>query len=126
MMTNTTVRVDIKDKFREYPAGITLEQIAKDFAYLYSNPILLARVNGQLSELTKKVRKDSKIEFVTLSEKPGLDAYRRTATLILTKVVADLFGVKTDLIIQFSVHKGYYCEIKDHMPLKEDEFFTAR
>lgn len=126
MMTNTTVRVDIKDKFREYPSGITLEQIAKDFAYLYSNPILLARVNGQLSELTKKVRKDSKIEFVTLSEKPGLDAYRRTATLILTKVVADLFGVKTDLIIQFSVHKGYYCEIKGHMPLKEDELEAIR
>lgn len=112
------IQLTIHGKIQTYPEGSLLESVAKDFQKYYPHPILLARINGKLSELTKTVDTDSVIEFLTMEDKLGCESYKRSATLILTKAVADILGKGTDLIVQFSMHKGYYCEIKGHMPIE--------
>lgn len=119
-MENTQmIQLTIGDKMVNYPAGTPLETVAKAVQGDYPHPILLARVNGKLSELTKILEEASTIEFLTLGDKLGEESYKRSATLILTKAVADILGKGTDLIVQFSMHKGYYCEIKGHMPIED-------
>lgn len=39
---------------------------------------------------------------------------------MLTKSVKDVMGKDAKLVVQFSMHKGYYCEIKGHMPIDVD------
>ena len=114
------IRINILNDVYDYPENIMLETIAQDFQERFQYRIILARVNGKLKELTKTLTSNAAVEFITTGEKIGEQSYRRTATLILTKAVSDLLGRNTDLIVQFSMHKGYYCEIKGHMPIRED------
>ena len=114
------IRINILNDVYDYPENIMLETIAQDFQERFPYRIILARVNGKLKELTKTLTSNAAVEFITTGEKIGEQSYRRTATLILTKAVSDLLGRHTDLIVQFSMHKGYYCEIKGHMPIRED------
>ena len=111
------VLVNVLNQTYEYPKGTSLEQIACDLQNLYPHRIIMSRVNGKLIELMQTVESDVSIEFLTMGDKIGERSYRRTATLILTKAVSDILGMKTDLIVQFSVDKGYYCEIVGYMPI---------
>lgn len=114
------IQVTVLDEQREYPAGVSLEEVAGDFQDRYPHRIIMARVNGKLNELYRSLDEDAQVEFVTTGEKIGEQSYRRTATLMLTKAVRDIMGKSEKLVVQFSVHKGYYCEIKGHMPMEED------
>lgn len=117
MANPNMVQINVFDEIYEYPENTTLETVAFDFQDRFPHRIIMARINGKLKELTKSIQANAHIDFVTTGEKIGEQSYRRTATLILTKAAADILGKETDLIVQFSMHKGYYCEITGHMPL---------
>lgn len=120
MEEKRTIQINVLDEIREYPLGVSLEEIAGDLQDRYPHRIIMARLNGKLKELYKRIREDANVEFVTTGDKIGEQSYRRTATLMLTKAVSDILGKEEKLIVQFSVHKGYYCEIKEHMPIEEE------
>lgn len=120
MEEKNRIQVNVLDEIREYPFGVSLEKIAGDLQDRYPHRIIMARLNGKLKELYKHVREDANIEFVTTGEKIGEQSYRRTATLMLTKAAADILGKNEKLIVQFSVHKGYYCEIAGHMLIEQE------
>lgn len=120
MGKRNTIQVNVLDELREYPSGILLEEIAAELQTRYPHRIIMARVNGKLEELYKRLSKDATIEFVTTGEKIGEQSYRRTATLMLTKAVSDILGKDEKLVVQFSVHKGYYCEIDGYMPMTQE------
>ena len=120
MTEKEKVQIRILDEIYEYDSGTSLEAVSRDFKSRFPHRIILARVNGRLRELCRTVTENGEIEFVSVGEKAGEAAYRRTATLILTKAVSDILGADARLIVQFSVHRGYYCEIIGHMPIEEE------
>lgn len=120
MTEKEKVQIRILDEIHEYDSGTSLEAVSRDFQSCFPHRIILARVNGRLRELCRTVTENGEIEFVSVGEKAGEAAYRRTATLILTKAVSDILGADARLIVQFSVHRGYYCEIIGHMPIEEE------
>ena len=120
MTEKEKVQILILDEIHEYDSGTSLEAVSRDFQSRFPHRIILARVNGRLRELCRTVTENGEIEFVSVGEKAGEAAYRRTATLILTKAVSDILGADARLIVQFSVHRGYYCEIIGHMPIEEE------
>lgn len=120
MAEKEKVQIRILDEIYEYDKDDCLEEVSRDFQSRFPHRIILARVNGRLRELCRTITENSQTEFVTVGEKAGEQAYRRTATLILTKAVADILGSNARLIVQFSVHKGYYCEIIGHMPIETE------
>ena len=120
MTEKEKVQIRILDEIHEYDSGTSLEAVSRDFQSRFPHRIILARVNGRLRELCRTVTENGEIEFVSVGEKAGEAAYRRTATLILTKAVSDILGADARLIVQFSVHRGYYCEIIGHMPIEEE------
>ena len=111
------IPIQINNKIYEYPTDTTLEAVAKDFQKNFPHQIIVARVNGKLKELTNTIEPNSSVEFITTGEKIGDQSYKRTATLVLTKAVSNILGPKAELVVQFSMHKGYYCEIMNHMPV---------
>ena len=120
MGESNQIQVNVLGDIYEYPQGTTLQKIGADFQTRYPHMIIMARVNGKLRELNSVIPPDADVEFITIGDKVGEQSYRRTATLILTKAVSDVIGKDAGLIVQFSMHKGYYCEICGHMPIEEE------
>lgn len=102
---------------------ILLKELADKAQPEFKDKIVLARVNGKLCELWKKVYPDSKIEYITTAQSDGLLTYKRSATLIMLKAIYDVYG-HTDIErvkVEFSLSKGYYCTVKGNVPVN-DEF----
>ena len=102
---------------------ILLKELADKAQPEFKDKIVLARVNGKLCELWKKVYPDSKIEYITTAQSDGLLTYKRSATLIMLKAIYDVYG-HTDIErvkVEFSLSKGYYCTVKGYVSVN-DEF----
>lgn len=102
---------------------ILLKELADKAQPEFKDKIVLARVNGKLCELWKKVYPDSEIEYITTAQSDGLLTYKRSATLIMLKAIYDVYG-HTDIErvkVEFSLSKGYYCTVKGNVPVN-DEF----
>lgn len=87
--------------------------ILPQFEGFYKEPVILARIDGKLKELSKPIRKSGAVEFITIGESVGHKVYNRTATFLLTKAAIDVIGRQKlkKLIVQYSVGNGYYCEL---------------
>lgn len=107
------VKVNVCGKEREYAKNTTLLDVAQEFADEYQNDIVLARVDGKLTELIKSVKHGSKITFCATDTKCGIDTYKRSATLIMLKAFYDVCG--RDCIdkvnVMYSLSKGYFCKL---------------
>jgi len=114
-------KVTIGDVEKMYEDGTSLEDIAKDFQAEYDSDIVMAIRNGKLCELFKKITSDCKLEFITTGMKPGMQAYRRSATLLMLKAFYDVVGRKNvkSLFVDFSISKGYFCRATGEFTLNE-------
>ncbi|MGN0336385.1 MAG: nucleoside kinase [Lachnospiraceae bacterium] len=105
-------KIIIDGKEVEYQQGTTYEQIAKDFQKDFEQEIALVFFNGRLRELNKSVKEDGTLSFVTLADKPGVKAYRRTVVLLMQKALDDLYGEKgVGVRVLQTTGNGQYCEL---------------
>lgn len=104
--------VTIEGEKREYEVGTTFLSIAEEYQPKYENDIILFFVNEKLCELHKKVTGDCTIRFVTTAEKPGLQTYQRSATLIMLKAFYEIVGAERirKISVDFSVGKGFFVD----------------
>ena len=88
----------------------------------------MAKKNGKLTELFKKVTSDCEIDFLTVKTSPGIDAYKRSATLIMLKAFYDVVGRKNieKISVRYSLSKGYYCTIDGNLTLNEELLNTVK
>ena len=105
-----TIEVKIKGKKYQLSRGMTLEEIAKEFQKEYKYPILLARVNNKLEELTKTVNEDATIEFYDLTTREGNRIHISGLTYVLLYSIKKLFGEEANIVVQHSLDKGIYIE----------------
>lgn len=116
------MKVKCCGKIKEYSGKIILEEIAKDFESEYKYDILLAIKDGVLCELTKEIREDCEIEFITADTDTGNSCYKRSAIFIMLKAFyknIDREKVK-EISIQFSISKGYYCTVLGDVHITEE------
>ena len=84
-------------------------------------PTVGAIINGELRELTFPIQMDAKVTPISMEDADGMLIYRRSLTFLLEAAFEELFPDAT-LTIDHSVSSGgYYCEVKDHPPLTDDE-----
>ncbi len=97
-----------------YPDGTILRAIAEDFQSGYENRILLAVMNGKLRELFKRVKDGAKITFLTGRDKPGIQTYHRSVTLLFMKAFRDTAGPEEAgrATVEFSLGKGLFIRLK--------------
>ena len=107
---NETINVKINGKNYEYFKGISLEEISKTFQIERKYPILLAKVNKSIKELTYQVTHDTKIEFLDLTSREGSRTHISGLTFIILYAVKTLYGRNADIVIQHSLDKGIYIE----------------
>ena len=114
--------VKIKNEVKEYEAGITYHDIAKEYQKDYEHEIVLVFVDGKLQELHKRLKKDCEISFVTTADSIGHEAYKRSMSFLLVKAVYDVAGHKNidKVRMHFAIGPGYYCTITGETRVDDD------
>lgn len=105
-----TIEVIVNGKKIDLTKGITLEEVANEYAKDFKYPILLARVNNTIKELNKTLKEDCTVEFLDLTSKEGNRSHISGLTYILICAVKKLYGRKANVIVQHSLDKGLYIE----------------
>lgn len=109
---------------KEYPKGIKLINIAKNFQHQHKSEILGAIVNNELKELWKDLQEDSQVEFIDRSTSYGNRFYSRSLAFMFIIAAKEVFkGCK--VTVEHSLSKGFYCEIHkkqvNDIPLTEED-----
>ena len=114
-------QVKIYDEIRQYEAGTTYLEIAKEYQKEYSHDIVLVTVDGKLQELHKKVNRDCTLNFETTACDSGHKTYKRSMSLLLVKAIYDVAEHENvdKVRIHYSVSKGYYCTIEGNVVLDQ-------
>lgn len=118
------IKVTAGQSIYEVEEGTTLEQLAKQLQKKEEPVILLAYMNGKLTELFTEIKKDCHVRFVTLKEQAGYMAYKRTATFIFLKACEDLLGKgeSTKIAIDYSIGNSIFCDFSSMERIVDDKF----
>ena len=116
------MKVYIEGKEREYEPGTRIYEIVDQFQADHPYDIILASVDGKLSELHKKLKSDSHIRFITTAEKPGMQTYQRSATLIMLKAFYEVVGADKieKVAVDFSIGKGFFVDARGDFAITEE------
>lgn len=105
-----TIEIKVNNKKYQVSKGVSLEEISKEFQKEYRYPIILARVNNKLEELTKTVDDNAVIEFHDLTTREGNRSHISGLTYVLLYAIKKLFGENANIVVQHSLDKGIYIE----------------
>ncbi len=109
---NTNIKVSFRDiETKEYPKGTTLYEVAKDFQNHYNYPILIAKVDNEICDLSKNLDRKSVVDFYDRSSIVGNSVYGCSVQFLMLLAVHKLFGDEVDIKIENSIDKGVYCEV---------------
>ncbi len=113
------VKAFIEGEEREYENGTRLYEITEEFQPKHPYDIILASVDGKLTELHKKIKGGSHVRFITTAEKPGLQTYQRSATLIMLRAFYEVVGADRirKISVDFSVGKGFFVDARGDFTL---------
>lgn len=122
------IKLSINDEQREYEKGTLLIDIVKYFQKNFAYDIVLASVDGKLTELSKSVEESSKIMFYTTATTCGMDTYKRSATLLMLKAFYDVCGrTNIDKIsIMYSLSKGLFCKLYGKVEITPDLLYLVQ
>ncbi len=123
-----SIKLTVEGEVREYEKGIKLEDIAAGFRKNHKSDIVLAMLNGKLSELTKCIESDSEIEFIGTDTVCGIETYRRSVVLMMLKAFYDICGENNidKIVVNYSLSKGYYCELKGNVNVTMDLLYDVK
>ena len=113
------VKVNYQDSIKEYKAGTTLLEISNDFKENHKYPILIAKVDNQITPLSEVINKKVNLEFFDRSSQLGTTIYANSLRFILVAAVKRLFGHDAEVVIEHSIDKGFYCELLNNDLNKE-------
>lgn len=117
--------IKVDGKSLEYENAAKLSDIAKD-VYGDDNGKLLAKVNGKLKELWKKVSEDAEIVFYDINSSDGARTYERGMLFLFIKSVHDVYDKSevTGVNCEYSLGNGIFCEITGNV--KVDDGFALK
>ena len=119
------IRVNIDGVIKEVEENICFAKLLSEKYKTRDIPIVLAKQNNKYYELSCLVKESGGITFVDITEKIGMDTYKRTAQFVFIKAVLDLFS-DAKISIEHSINKGIYGEIHKSSPLTEEELFLIK
>lgn len=97
----------------EFPKGLTLKEISDSFKKYYNFPILIAKVDNNLTYLGKTIDRSCTVSFYDRSSKVGNGVYASSVQMMLVVAIKRVLGKDVDVMIEHSIDKGIYCELVD-------------
>jgi threonyl-tRNA synthetase len=117
------VKVTLKDgAVREIESATTIFDFAKIVSNSLAKKILAAKMDGKTVDLTTRIEKDCKVEFLTFEDAEGRWALRHTASHILAQAVKRLYkSSKVQLAIGPAIENGFYYDFDIDKQLTEED-----
>lgn len=116
-----TRQINVMGKMVEIAEGATFADVAKDFSGTVNGPIMLARQKNKLRELHQKIRTCDDVTFYGIENDEAMRVYRRGVLILMTKAVYELWGSESLVVVEHSLQKNLYCEIrKPEMEITEE------
>ncbi|MGL5676943.1 MAG: threonine--tRNA ligase [Cellulosilyticaceae bacterium] len=116
------MQVTLKDGTqKQYEAGITVLDIAKDLSEGLARNACAGKVNGEMVDLRTPVTADAELEILTFSDKEGQWAFRHTAAHILAQAVKNVFP-SVKLAIGPAIDNGFYYDFDSDKHFTEEDF----
>lgn len=115
------ITIRLKDgKEREFESAVSLADAAKAISNSLGKNALVAKVNGELTDLRDPIVDGAEVEFFTKEDPEGLFTLRHTASHVMAQAIQHLFpGVK--FAIGPAIDDGFYYDLdSDHVFSQED------
>jgi len=103
------IKIHVNNQELEFNKGIRLEFVADKFQEENGALIVAAKVDNALRELSYRIDKDSKIEFIDLKKLDGVRIYQRSLTFVMLRAAMELFE-DIRITVEHSLNKGLYFE----------------
>lgn len=105
----------------EAPLGTPLEEFIRVGLPNATAPIVAARVNGKLKELTYPITRDADVIPLSISSSDGMRIYRRSLCFLLITAVNELFP-GTRIVVDHSLAVGgLFCHVLKREPFTEEQ-----
>ena len=104
------------------PAGSTPIDVAKSISPRLADDAIVARVNGELYDLTRPLNGDAKIEILTArnSDPDALYVYRHSTAHLMAAAVLELYP-ETKLGVGPPIENGFYYDFQRDTPFTPDD-----
>src|SRR5438270_3576051 len=101
-------------------AGTPPIDIAKSISPRLADAAIVARVNGELYDLTRPLEKDARLEILTNKNPEALEVYRHSTAHLLAAAVLELYP-ETKLGIGPPIDNGFYYDFDRATPFTPDD-----
>ena len=105
-----TIEIVIKDKKYTYSKNITLQEIYMEHQETHDYPIIIAKVNNRLRELSYKLTENCTVEFLDLTSSEGNRVHISGLIFVLLYAIKKLYGKDADIRVRHSLDKGLYIQ----------------
>lgn len=115
------ITIRLKDgKEKQFDSAISLADAAKAISNSLGKNAIVAKVNGELTDMRDPIVDGATVEFFTKEDKEGLFTLRHTASHVMAQAIQHLFpGVK--FAIGPAIDDGFYYDLdSDHVFSQED------
>src|SRR5205807_435465 len=106
---------------REFPDGTTGLDIAKGISPSLAKRTVAMALDGQLADLTDRIEKDARIEFVPREDSRALELIRHDAAHVLAEAVQTLWP-GTQVTIGPVIENGFYYDFFRNEPFSVEDF----
>ena len=107
-------------KIREYQSAVTGAQIAKDIAPSLLKKALVVEVDGEYTDLSVEITKDSKVKIITMEDDYALELLRHDSAHCMAMAVQELFP-GTQVTIGPVIENGFYYDFARDEPFSETD-----
>jgi threonyl-tRNA synthetase len=102
------------------PPGTRPLDVAQSIGQRLADDAVVARVNGQLYDLTRPLEGDAKLEILTSRNPEALEVYRHSTAHLLAAAVLELFP-ETKLGIGPPTEAGFYYDFQRETPFSSED-----
>lgn len=115
------ITIKLKDgKEKQFESAISLADAAKAISNSLGRDAIVAKVNGELTDLRDPIVDGSEVEVFTKEDKEGLFTLRHTASHVMAQAIQHLFP-GTKFAIGPAIDDGFYYDLdSDHVFSQED------
>lgn len=116
------ITIELKDGSKlSFEEPITLFEVAKKISRSLAKEALVAKVDGNVTDLRNLIKDGTKIEFCTKNDPEGLAALRHTAAHVMAQAVQHLYP-GTKFAIGPAISTGFYYDIESEHVFKQEDF----
>ncbi|HYK71842.1 MAG TPA: TGS domain-containing protein, partial [Pseudoneobacillus sp.] len=120
-MSKSVINIQFPDgQIKEFPKGITVENVAATISSNLRKSAVVGKVNDQLVDLSFQLEEDAKLSILTMDSEESLQVLRHSSAHVLAQAVKRLYG-HVKLGVGPVIEDGFYYDLKLEHSLTSDD-----